>query len=479
MNTKKALIVIMVLLILMNIALGSYLIVISTNGKSDLKTAEYTTKILKQRNIEVNCIIPDEAPNTSSIILGDMIYSESSIETLSSKTGGSYSFDNLGRLIHIGSQTEIKISDEMNRAAVERLSHEFISNIGLQMEEFELDYSIHTGTAEYKVRYIIQDEEGIYYYDSYVEMTVTNYGVVSAEVYIKQIMERENKNAESLPIHTVLLANLEAESKTIAIEKISYGYYQKSLNADESVMSWRIRFDDGSDRFFEVSTGLEITSILETLKYNGVILKCWPPEPFIGNSNIVYGGSSFTSQMLNTMTVFMNGDVSISEKGLITYIRTSYENNISYNLDNETIIKICADFIDSIGKNSNDYYLDTSLQQNDGIYTATYIYKDSKGHLYFNNSIEIHFSELGVIFASFRDDVFVLGKVFSDSIFIGAILPDVLDTEGDKEYVVTEIQKGYKSIDGVSKKAVACWRVVFEDGSIRCFTAETGEEIQN
>lgn len=479
MNTKKALIVIMVLLILMNIALASYIIVISTSGKSDLSIDEYTKKILEQRNIELKCKIPDASPNAASIMLGDMIYNDSTIETLSSKTGGSYSLDELGRLIYIASPTDIEVVEEMNRSAVERISHAFISDIGLQLEEFELDMVLETGTDEYEVRYISKDGQGIFYYDSYVEMTVTNYGVVYSEVYIKHVKERDSKKAESLPIYTILLTNLVAESKPITIEKISYGYHQRNPQINESVMSWRVRFSDGSDRFFEVSTGLEITSILEKLKYNGIILKYWLPEPFSGNSNIVYGESSFTSQMLNTMTVFMNGDASIGENGLITYIRSSYENSVSYNLNDETITQICNEFIDSLGKNSNDYYLDTSLQQSDGIYTSTYIYKDSKGHLYFNNSIEIHFSELGVIFASFRDDVFVFGKVFSDNIFIGSILPDVLDTEGDREYVITEIQKGYKSIDGVSKQAVACWRVVFEDGSIRYFTAETGEEIMN
>ena len=142
MNTKKALIAIMVLLGIMNIVLASYIIVISTTGKNELSTIEYTKKILKQRNIEVNCKIPEEAPKASSITLGDMIYSDSTIETLSSKTGGSYSLDELGRLIYISSQTEIEVSDEMNRSVVERLSHDFISDIGLQLEEFELDMFI-------------------------------------------------------------------------------------------------------------------------------------------------------------------------------------------------------------------------------------------------------------------------------------------------------------------------------------------------
>ena len=479
MNTKKALIAIMVLLSLMNIVLASYIIVISTNEKSELSTAEYTKKILKQRNIEVNCKIPEEAPKASSITLGDMIYSDSTIEALSSKTSGSYSLDELGRLIYISSQTKIEVSDEMNRSVVERLSHDYISDIGLQLEEFELDTFIGTGTDEYEVRYISKDEEGIYYYDSYVEMTVTNYGVVSSEVYIRRVKERDNKNVESLPIHTILLSNLVAESKTIAVDGISFGYHQKNPHTNESVMSWRIRFSDGSERYFEVSTGVEITPVLEILEFNNIIFKHQLPEPFIGNSNVVYGESSFTLQRLNSMSAFVNGDISIGENSLITYIRTSYENSISYNLDDETISKICTEFIDNLGKNSNDYFLDTSPQEKEGIYTATYIYKDSKGYLYFDNFIDIHFSELGVVFASFRDDVFEPGKVYSETNSIFSILLDQLDTKSGEKYVITKIQPGYKKVDESSKKAIACWRVIFEDESIRYFTAETGEEIQN
>ena len=479
MNTKKALIVIMVLLILMNIALASYIIVITTNGKSDLSTEEYTKKILKQRNIEIECNIPDKSPNAASITLGDMIYNDSTIDALSSKTGGSYSIDERGRLIYISSLTDIEVSDVMNRSVVERISHDFISDIGLQLEEFNHDSTIETGTDEYEVRYIKKDGEGVYYFDSYVEMTVTNYGVVSSEVYIKQVKEHDIKKDEGLPIHTIFLANLVAESKTITIDKISYGYHQKSLNTNESVMSWRVRFSDGSFRFLEVSTGLEITPVLEMLEFNNIIFKCRFPEPFNGYSNVLYGESSLTPQMLNSMIVFMNGDVSIGENGLITYIRISYENTVSYNLNDETITQICTEFIDSLGKNSNDYVLDTNPQEEAGIYTATYIYKDSKGNLYFDNYIDIHFSELGVVFASFRDDVFESGRIFSKINSIGAILLNQLDSISGEEYIITEIQPGYKMIDSTSEQAIACWKVVFEDGSIRYFTAETGEEIQN
>ncbi|MCK5757864.1 MAG: hypothetical protein KAH14_02135, partial [Clostridiales bacterium] len=261
--------------------------------------------------------------------------------------------------------------------------------------------------------------------------------------------------------------------------KISYGYHQKTLNTNESVMSWRVRFSDGSDRFFEVNTGVEITPVLEILEFNNIIFKCQFPEPFTGYSNIKYGESSFTLQMLNSMIVFLNGEISINENGLISYIRTSYENSSSYSLNEETITQICTEFIGSLGKNSNDYFLDTKPVEEDGIYTAKYIYKDAKGYLYFDNFIDIHFSELGVVFASFQDDVFESGRVFSQSNSIGSILLDKLDTSNDEEYIIIEIKQGYKIANADSEQAVACWRVVFEDGSVKYFTAETGEEIKN
>ena len=99
--------------------------------------------------------------------------------------------------------------------------------------------------------------------------------------------------------------------------------------------------------------------------------------------------------------------------------------------------------------------------------------------MYFDNFIDIHFSKLGVVFASFRDDVFEPGRVYSETNSIFSILLDQLDTKSGEKYVITEIKPGYKIVDGSSKQAIACWRVIFEDESIRYFTAETGEEIQN
>lgn len=476
MNTKKALIVIMVLLILMNIALASYIIVISTNGKSGLSTEEYVSKILDQRNIIINCKIPNEIPSASSIVLGDMLYSESAFETLVNKTGGAYSLDDHGRMIFTNISAIETVQEEMNRSVVEKITHEFINNIGLQLEEFSLDVFIGTGTDEYKVRYTSKDEKGIYYYDSYIEMTVNKYGVAYGEIYVKRVKDIEVNNADGLPIHTILLSNLVSESKKVEIDSISFGYHQKEADSSESVMSWRIGFGDGSERFFEVSTGVEITPILDILEFSGIITKCKIPKPFSGNSSVLYGQSSFTTPMLDSMTVFMNGDANIDGTGLITYIRTSFQNSASYTLNSDTIAKICTDFIDSIGKNANDYLPENTPTITDGVYTVKYVYKDDNNHLYFDNFIEIHFSELGVIFAAFRDDDFVLGKVFPDSLSVGALLPEVLNNENE-EYIIVEIQKGYKRDDNESQTAFACWKIVFEDGSIRYFTVDTGEEL--
>ena len=182
MDTKKALVVVAILLILMNITLASYIVVINVNNKKFASIEEYTVKILKQRGIDLNCIIPSDNPGASSITLGDMLYSETSINTLGEKTGGSYSFDEQGRLIFVNSLSEEAVQGEMNRTTVESLAHDFIDYIGLQKKEYVLDFVIETGTDEYEIRYIYKDNTRIYYFDSYIEMIINNYGVIRSEI---------------------------------------------------------------------------------------------------------------------------------------------------------------------------------------------------------------------------------------------------------------------------------------------------------
>lgn len=476
MDTKKALIVILILLILMNVALASYIIVYSTGNAESSDMADYAIEILKQRNIGVNCRIPESGPPASSVELGDMIYTENSVDTLSASTGGSYSFDARGRMIFVKTPDGAVVSDEMNRTAVEEITHEYIGSIGLQYEDFILDYIIETGTDEYEVRYLKKDSDEVIYYDSFIEMTVTESGVIYAEIYITNIGEKGESSAAGLPIQTIMLANLIAVENEISIESISFGYHRKSPDTDESVMSWRIRFNDGSERFFEVGNGNEITPELEILEFNNIVFDCAVPKPFNFKGSIIYGDSGFTADMINSMLVFMDGKVEIDSTGVITYLRTSYDNT-TYNLTQDLAAGISVDFITNIGLDPQEFFLDGITLADDGSYDAYYIMTDEDGALYYDNFININVKRQGIAYASFRYDTLESGLGRTEPLSIGSILLGNLDTKAGQEYTIIEIMAGYKRDNDESESALPCWRVVFKDGSVRYFSAADGVEL--
>lgn len=476
MDTKKALIVIMVLLVIMNVALASYIVVISTGRNINDNTDEYVTDILKQRNIELECKIPEDGPGASSITLGSMIYSDNSIENLTAATGGSYSIDSGGRLIFNDSPADSDEPVEMTRAAVGAFAQEYMASIGLQADDFVLDYIIETGMDEYDVRYLEKDSAGVLYYNSYIEMRVSEYGVVFAEIYIRTITGSSDISVSNLPVQTILLANLIFEPTTKTIDSISFGYYQKDRNSDESVMSWRIHFKDGSERFFEVGNGREITQMTEIPELDNIKFECDLPEVYFFRSPVIYGDSNFTPTNLNSFPVFMNGQAEIDSNGTVNYLRTSFDNT-RYDLINDTVIQLSEGFIEDIGLNVREYHLDRLIALDDGSYDAFYVMTDSDGALYFDNFININIKEQGVAYATFRHYVAGVGVNQTSPMAVGTILFDNLDTENGQEYVVIGIDAGYKLESNDSMNAVPCWRIIFEDESVRYFSAENGLEL--
>jgi len=476
MDTKKALIVIMILLIIMNVALASYIIVINTGRDKGRDNNDYVVDILRQRNIEVGCKIPEEGPGASSLNLGDMLYNENSFDSLMAVTGGSYTIDSGGRLIFSNSPDDNVAPTEMNRTAVEGFAHDFMTSIGLQIDDFILDYILETGTDEYDISYIEKDKSGTLYYDSYIEMKITEYGVMHAEIYIRTIRDKGETDAGNLPIQTIMLANLTMETKTVTIKSISFGYHQKGRDSDKAIMSWRIRFNDGSERFFAVDNGQEIMPVLEILEFNNIVFNCTLPQIFDFKSPVIYGESIFTIEALNSMPVFMNGKAEIDSNGIINYVRTSFDDT-RYNLNEETVAQISESFISDIGLSVREYYLNRMITADDGSYDAYYVMTDSDGALYFDNFINLNIKEQGLTYVSFRHNVVGVGLDQTIPMAVGTILLDNLDTENGQEYVVNEITAGYKKDSLTSADAIPCWRVIFENNVVRYFSAVDGNEL--
>ncbi|MBN2557306.1 MAG: hypothetical protein JXB33_00980 [Clostridia bacterium] len=258
MNTKKALATTIILLLIMNIALGVYVAAISSgNGTDDIDA--YTEGILAQRDIILECRIPDDNFKTSPVSVGENIFTSQSVESIKTATGGEVHIDeNTGVLTYMNSNGG-EISGEINRTSADLAAAGFIESIGLDRDDFILDYAREESRDTYVLKYILYDESGIYYYDNFIEANVTAEGVVNAKIAYYKTESNARQEEDAMPVSAILLSNLvRQQNKVVSVVSITRGFKRKSIDSNEAIMCWRVRFGDGSERFFEASTGIEI-----------------------------------------------------------------------------------------------------------------------------------------------------------------------------------------------------------------------------
>lgn len=258
MDTKKALTAIIILLLLMNITLGIYLAVISSGRGNIEDVLSYSKVILNNRNYRLDCNIPEETVPLSSVSFGENRFTEQSLDSIMEKTNGTAYIDENGVMYYINSGSGTLVPVDTSRTAIELVAADFITSIGINREEFILDYFRETGNESYNLKYISMDETGRLYFNSYIELQITSEGVQSAKIMYPDIEVVQESRDEGIPVYTILLASLQETNLEKTIESINSGYYTLNKNGGTANISWRVRFSDGQERFFDAATGKEI-----------------------------------------------------------------------------------------------------------------------------------------------------------------------------------------------------------------------------
>jgi len=257
MDTKKAFSAIIVLLLIINLTLGIYLIVINSGHTQLEDNIIYTRTILNNRNYRVDCLIPSETLGISSVTFGENRFSEQSIDSLKDSIAGEFFIEEeTGVMFFINTGSEAVSDGITGRAGVEAAAENFIKSIGINTDEFILDYYRETGSDSFELKYINIGDGGNLYFGSYIEMNISSEGVMNAKVMYPDIVTAEDNMGDGIPLYTIILSNLVETGREMSIESIGYGYYSKGPGTVN--VSWRIRFGDGEERYFDASTGLEL-----------------------------------------------------------------------------------------------------------------------------------------------------------------------------------------------------------------------------
>lgn len=260
MNTKKALISIIILLLIINVILGLYIISIGSYADENI-TIEHVMSILEQREVKLENRIPKYSIKPAIAIVGENKFTEQSIELIEAKMNGTlYIEESSGLLIYKNTEYEEDPLKDNSRLSAESTAAKFIETMSLNRKEFILDSVVEKANGLYNLKFIHTDGSGNYYFDIFIDMEVGSGGVTSADIMYRDIKGYRSLGEKGVSIGTVLMANItrKNEGTSGTIQSISSGY--KINNAEEktdAIMSWRIRFDDGTERYFEASGGIE------------------------------------------------------------------------------------------------------------------------------------------------------------------------------------------------------------------------------
>jgi hypothetical protein len=235
-------------------------------GGADKDFYSSVTRILYERGVEMKCEYPKQITNSELLIYGDGIrFVENCAKSIvNSDRGAAWWFEKRGRESFI--YKNLRPDENLDTASIEALDADLrrvLGIWGIDLSDFTTDYAIENSDGTFFIQFIF-DYKGKLIFDNKIDILVNEDGGIS-ELFISY---REIKGAsidklmKVIPVYRVLLKNFYEEG--LVISSINIGFMGQNTErenpfkeSDEGAV-WRIRLDDGTERFFEVTYGDEI-----------------------------------------------------------------------------------------------------------------------------------------------------------------------------------------------------------------------------
>jgi hypothetical protein len=254
MDSKKALRIIIALLLIVNIFMAGYIINLAFSEPDTKDEHKYIADILAYRNITLECDIPDYPAPSAVLMLA--LQDNALLTDYLKEQGGLLSIEQEGAIIYTPAVTNRY--DNLTVDSATLISDSFIKNLPIDSEAYMLDSILTAGVDEYKFNYIYLDGSS-YIYNRKIEMTVSKNGI--GQVYIKSLeytVSDTEYNRPMVSIGNILVSGFTRQGQSfITIKKIDAGYvYDKSTSSVMNV--WRIMYNNGLERYFSSIDGTEV-----------------------------------------------------------------------------------------------------------------------------------------------------------------------------------------------------------------------------
>ena len=265
MDWARAKNILIILLFVLNLTLTATIVSSAIGGSADMELYTSVTHILNDRGIIMLCEYPKQITSSELLIYGDGArFVEHCAKALSSRGIISARVEMLGResLRYTNAHPDEDL-DTDSISVLDTAIRALLEEWGVDLAGFATDYATRGGDGSFNYQYIL-DYKGKLVFDSNVNVTVDeDGGITEITLSYREIKAASlDKLMKVMPAYQVLLKNY-YESGDVIIS-INIGFMGQNTardnpykESDEGAV-WRVRLDDGSERFFEAAYGDEI-----------------------------------------------------------------------------------------------------------------------------------------------------------------------------------------------------------------------------
>ena len=266
MDWARAKKILIIMLAALNLTLTAAIINRAIGGGADKNFYSNVTKVLNERGVTMQCEFPKQITSSELLIYGDGArFVENCAKSLLSIDRGAAWVEMSGResLRYVNFRPD----ECLNTSSIATLDTEVrrvLGEWGIDLTGFTTDYAARAANGEYNFQYIL-DYKGKLVFDSNINVFVnTDGGIEEILISYREIKGASiDKLMNVIPAYQVLLKNYYEDGAVI--ESISIGFMGQNMardnpfkESDEGAV-WRVRLDDGSERFFEAAYGDEIS----------------------------------------------------------------------------------------------------------------------------------------------------------------------------------------------------------------------------
>ena len=265
MDWARAKNILIILLFALNITLTTAIVNRTIGGGADRELYSSVTRILNDRGVIMQCDYPKQITSSELLIYGDGArFVENCARAFNRRIRDAGWVEMIGResLLY----TNTRPDEGLNTSSITALDtaiRQTLGEWGVDLSSFTTDYATKGIDGSFFFQYIL-DYKGKLVFDSNVNVTVNvDGGIVEISLSYREIKSASiDKLMKVIPAYQVLLKNIYENGSIVT--SINIGFMGQNtarenpfIESEEGAV-WRVRLDDGSERFFEAAYGDEI-----------------------------------------------------------------------------------------------------------------------------------------------------------------------------------------------------------------------------